>query len=96
MLDAKTMVQLGHIQNLADVDVWVIGDAAHQMPILGGESANQVINHAFDLAEHLLNLSTSNKSVFLERNDRDWRTAVHESEKRLSEMHGQQIASPSS
>ena len=56
----------------------MIGDVAHPMPILGGEGANQVITDAFDLAEHLLNLSTSKKSVFLERKDRDWRTAVHE------------------
>ena len=49
----------------------MIGDAAHPIPILGEECANQVINHAFDLAENLLNLSTSNKSGFPERKDRD-------------------------
>ena len=74
----------------------MIGDAARPMPILGGEGANPVLNHALDLAEHLLDLSTSNKSVFPERKDQDWRPAVRESEKRLSEMHSQHKGSPSS
>ena len=65
-----------------------MGDAAYPMPILGGKGANQVVSHMFDSAEHLLNLSTSGRSVFLARTKRDWRTAVHESEKRLSEMYG--------
>ena len=84
----STKVGLRDVQDLAERGVWLIGDAIHPMPILGGEGANQVITDAVDLAEHLSNISMSNRSIFLEGKDREWRTAVHESEKKLSKMHG--------
>ena len=90
----STMVPVEDIQNLADRGVWLIGDAAHAMPILGGEGANRAITDAICLSEHLSNASTSDKNEFLEKRHREWRRAISESEKRLSEMHG--LSSPSS
>lgn len=86
----NTMIPLGDMQDLADRGIWLIGDAAHAMPILGGEGANQVITDAIDLAKHLSDVSRSNKSEFLEQRHREWRKAVDESGRRLSEMHGLQ------
>ena len=82
------MVRLEDIQYLADRGIWLIGDAAHPMPILGGEGANQVITDAIDLAKHLPNVSKSDNSQFLEERHRRWQGAVQESQRRLSEMHG--------
>ena len=84
----STIAKHGDVEDLSDRGIWLIGDAAHPMPILGGEGANQVITDAVDLANHLSNLSSSSNCRFLEKKHGEWRTAVHESEKRLSEMHG--------
>lgn len=89
----STVVRLEDAQYLADQGVWLIGDAAHPMPILGGEGANQVIIDAIGLAKHLSNVSKSDKGLFLEERLRQWEGAVHKSERRLSEMHG--LSSPS-
>lgn len=90
----STLVPLGDIQDLAYRGVWLIGDAAHLMPILGGDGANKAITDAIDLAEHLSNVSTSNKNEFIGERHQEWRRAVNEGERRLSEMHG--LSSPSS
>ena len=84
----STTVRLEDVEDLADRGVWLIGDAAHPMPILGGEGANQVITDAIDLGEHLSDVSPSDKKKFHEKKHEEWRTAVHESEGRLVEMHG--------
>ena len=84
----STMVPVRDIQDLADRGVWLIGDAAHPMPILGGEGANRAIRDAVGLAEHLSNVSTSKKKDFLGKRHQEWRRSVDESERRLSEMHG--------
>lgn len=90
----STVVGLDDAQYLAGQGVWLIGDAAHPMPILGGEGANQVITDAIELAKHLSNVSKSDKSRFLEKRHREWEEAVHKSERRLSEMHGLNSPSP--
>ena len=87
------MVPLEDLEDLADRGVWSIGDAAHPMPILGGDGANQAITDSIDLAKHLSNVLTSGKNQFLEKRHRKWRTAVNESERKLSEMH---VLSPNS
>lgn len=89
----STIVPLGDIQDLADRRIWLIGDAAHAMPILGGEGANQVITDAIDLAKHISDISRSNKNEFLEQRHREWTRAVNESGRRLSEMHGLSLPS---
>lgn len=84
----STMVPLGDIQDLADRGAWLVGDAAHPIPVLGGEGANRFVTDAIGLAEDLSNGSTSNKNEFLEKRHQEWRMAINESEGRLSEMHG--------
>lgn len=84
----STVIPLQDIQDLADCGVWLIGDAAHPMPILGGEGANEAITDAINLAEHLSNTSSPNKNAFHARRHQDWRKAVNNCERRLSEMHG--------
>lgn len=90
----STVIRLEDAQYLADQGVWLIGDAAHPMPILGGEGANQVITDAIGLAKHLSNIPNSDKSRFLEKRHQQWEGAVHKSERRLSEIHGQSSPSP--
>ena len=89
----SSMVPLDVIQDLGDRRIWLIGDAAHAMPILGGEGANQVITDAIYLAKHLSDVSSSNKDEFLEQRHREWTRAVNEGERRLSEMHGLSLPS---
>lgn len=89
----SSMVPLDDIEDLGDRHIWLIGDAAHAMPILGGEGANQVITDAIDLAKHLSDVSRSNKNTFLEQRHKEWSRAVNESERRLSKMHGLSLPS---
>ncbi|KAF6230277.1 hypothetical protein HO133_004617 [Letharia lupina] len=84
----SSTVPLGEIQDLAVRGVWLIGDAAHPTPILGGEGANKTITDAIELVDHLSNGSASNKNEFLEKRHQEWRRVLNEGERRLSEMHG--------
>ena len=84
----SAMVPLEDVQDLADRGVWLIGDAANPTPILGGQGANEAFRDAIDLAEHLSNESMSDNHKFLEGVHQEWRRAINESERKLSEMHG--------
>lgn len=88
----SAMVPLEDAQDLADRGVWLIGDAANPTPILGGQGANDAFRDAIDLAEHLSNAPTSDNHKFLEGVHQEWRRAINESERKLSEMHG--LSSP--
>ncbi|KAL8992770.1 MAG: hypothetical protein Q9169_006851 [Polycauliona sp. 2 TL-2023] len=66
----------------------LIGDAAHAMPILGGEGANHAIKDGVDLANHIIKHGTGNLQDFTNAKFESWKKAVEESEKTLAEMHG--------
>lgn len=89
----STVMPLQDLQGLADRGVWLIGDAAHPLPILGGEGANEAITDAIDLAEHLSSISSPIQNEFYARRHEEWTKAVTESEKRLSEMHASSSSS---
>lgn len=74
-------------QRLAALGVILIGDAAHAMPILGGEGANVAITDALELAEHIAERGVENMQSFVSSRFELWENAVINSERRLKEMH---------
>ncbi len=81
--------QLETLQDLANHNVLLIGDAAHAMPILGGEGANMAIKDGIDVAERFAQGLTglTDLSVFIEQRHQMWKQAVEKSEERLADMH---------
>ncbi|KAI9810255.1 MAG: hypothetical protein M1827_006389 [Pycnora praestabilis] len=78
--------------------VAMIGDAAHAMPILGGNGANAAIMDAIDLAEHLEKCGPDHMATFYKKKrswkagspqstHQQWDREVTESEEALAIMH---------
>lgn len=74
-------------QRLARRGVILIGDAAHAMPILGGEGANIAITDGLELAEHIAESGVEDIQPFLSSRFDQWERVVTNSERRLEEMH---------
>ena len=74
-------------QRLARHGVILVGDAAHAMPILGGEGANVAIMDGITLAEHIARRGPEDLESFLFSRLEEWKNAVIDSERRLEEMH---------
>lgn len=81
------LVPLSKLQEVADQNILLVGDAAHTMPILGSEGANWAIKDGIDLATYLADNDFSQLRNFYEKRYREWQQAVSESERRLSDMH---------
>ncbi|KAL6713288.1 hypothetical protein ACLMJK_008753 [Lecanora helva] len=75
------------IQGLADRGVLLVGDAAHAMPILGGEGGNTAMKDGVDLAECLFNHGLQGIKTFSAERYTTWKQGVEQSERRLNEMH---------
>ncbi|KAK4694203.1 hypothetical protein P7C71_g3334, partial [Lecanoromycetidae sp. Uapishka_2] len=84
------LLPLDESQDLAKHGVLLIGDAAHAMPILGGEGANIAIRDGFELADELAH---EQSALGNEQSHGIWKQAVKKSEKRLADMHGSILAS---
>ena len=81
------LVPLKKLQELADQNILLVGDAAHTMPILGSEGANWAIKDGIDLANYLADNDFSRLRNFYEQRYPDWQQAVSESKRRLFDMH---------
>lgn len=75
---------LEEVRDLARQRVFLIGDAAHAMPILGGEGANLAIQDGCDLAEKV---ADGFYDLWGEQRHKVWKQAVEETEKKLTNMH---------
>lgn len=80
----SVLLPLEEMQDLARHGVLFIGDAAHAMPLLGGEGANMAIKDACDLADQM---AQGISGLFAGQKYEAWKQAVEESEKRLANMH---------
>ena len=83
------------IKYLADRGVLLVGDAAHAMPILGGEGGNNAMKDGVDLAEYIATHGQQGIETFSSARYDRWRKGVEESEQRLVEMHSPAIVSTS-
>ena len=75
------------IKDLTARGILLVGDAIHEMPILGGEGGNYAIKDGVDLAEHIATHGPQGIKTFSSGRYDRWRTGVEESEHRLVEMH---------
>lgn len=89
------LVPQQELLRLVEHGVIMIGDAAHAVPILGGDGANLAILDAIKLAETFTDEAGADNSkvaAFYEDNWQDWSEAVSKSKKTLTNMH--QAADP--
>jgi 2-polyprenyl-6-methoxyphenol hydroxylase-like FAD-dependent oxidoreductase len=78
---------LDDLLTLAESGVLLIRDAAHAMPILGGEGANSAILDAVGFVECIASRGLDEVERFYERMCSEWETEVKESEEKLASMH---------
>lgn len=83
----SVMPVLDEAHKLVSQGVMLIGDAAHAMPILGGEGANVAIQDAMELAENISLSGWEDMKSFSSSNVRTWKQCVADSEQRLMKMH---------
>lgn len=81
------MIPPNQLEDLAEQGVFLIGDAAHAMPILGGEGANMAIKDGVDLADRLTQAEETDLKIFPAEKRELWSKEAEKSEMRLSEMH---------
>ncbi|TKA56079.1 hypothetical protein B0A49_12435 [Cryomyces minteri] len=75
------------LERLAEQSVILMGDAAHAMPIIGGDGGNAAIEDAVTLAEWIADNGTEDISSYYETRYRHWKSLVDGSARRLAEMH---------
>jgi 2-polyprenyl-6-methoxyphenol hydroxylase-like FAD-dependent oxidoreductase len=81
------LVPLPELKRLSDKAVFLIGDSAHAMPILGGEGANSAVSDAIDLASCITQDGVKGIGEFYDGVFEGWEAEVRRSEERLEEMH---------
>jgi 2-polyprenyl-6-methoxyphenol hydroxylase-like FAD-dependent oxidoreductase len=75
------------LRALARKGVFLIGDAAHAQPILGGSGGNLAIIDALQLAEHIAKHGTDHSSDFVDAQLPRWERDAVNCRKRIDEMH---------
>lgn len=81
-----SLVEIEELERLATGGMVMIGDAAHSLPILGGEGANFAIQDAMKLAEALEG-GVENVGKFYKAQHGGWKAAIRDADKRLVMMH---------
>jgi 2-polyprenyl-6-methoxyphenol hydroxylase-like FAD-dependent oxidoreductase len=82
------LVPLPELKRLSDKAVFLIGDSAHAMPILGGEGANVAIWDAVDLVRFITDEGAKGVvEEFYDGRFSEWEAEVRRSEERLGKMH---------
>jgi 2-polyprenyl-6-methoxyphenol hydroxylase-like FAD-dependent oxidoreductase len=81
------LVPLPELKRLSDKAVFLIGDSAHAMPILGGEGATVAIWDAVDLVRFITDDGVKGVGEFYDGRFSKWEAEVKRSEERLGKMH---------
>jgi len=79
------------LEDLAQRNVLLVGNAAHAEPILGGNGANAALVDAVELAEAIVRFGAGGDVVrgFYEGAKRRWREGVEESVRSIAAMHSE-------
>jgi len=81
------LVPLDELVALAEKSIVLLGDAAHALPILGGEGANVAIMDGVKFADYIENEGLESLDEFYRQRYSEWENQVKEGEQRLAEMH---------
>jgi len=81
-----TDVEPSDMHKLASQGIFLLGDAAHAQPIIGGNGANAAIKQALDLADHIA--ENRDFGSFIDAHCAEWQEGVDASTRRIAEMHG--------
>jgi 2-polyprenyl-6-methoxyphenol hydroxylase-like FAD-dependent oxidoreductase len=81
------LVPLSELKRLSEKGMFLIGDSAHALPIVGGEGANLAIWDAVDLATFITEDGVTGIGEFYDGIFGEWEAEVRRSEERLREMH---------
>ena len=73
--------------SLAAKGVVIVGDAAHAMPILGGEGGNQAMRDGMELAEWIKANGIARMEDFVSSTYLQWKDGVEQSVQNLQKMH---------
>lgn len=80
-------ISLSDLEELAKKRVFLIGDAVHAQPILGGHGANAAISDALDLSSHIEN--DDRLMGWYSSKHAVWGEGVDTSKKSISDMHAE-------
>jgi 2-polyprenyl-6-methoxyphenol hydroxylase-like FAD-dependent oxidoreductase len=81
------LLPLDDLTRLSTTGILLIGDAAHALPILGGEGANAAILDAIELADCIANKGVDCVGGFYKARYFEWESEVRKGEERLATMH---------
>ena len=83
----RVMPDIDPVRRLARQGVILLGDAAHAMPILGGEGANLAIKDGIELGEYVASNKLGELSDFASARLGMWKDAVISGQSLLGKMH---------
>ncbi|KAF2110429.1 hypothetical protein BDV96DRAFT_583992 [Lophiotrema nucula] len=87
-----SLTPLPSLKDLAEKHVYMIGEAVHAEPILGGEGANTAIVDGMQLAACIAENRPEGISAWYESRYPAWEESVRRSERAIKEMHGSEKA----
>lgn len=86
-LQRKSLLSSDDVEILSRQNIAMIGQAAHAEPILGGRGANQALEDAVALANHISLHGPQRVDLFYRDAEKGWVSAVAEAEERLGRLH---------
>ena len=86
-------VNTSDLEELASKRIFLIGDAVHAQPILGGEGANVAMTDAIQVAEEIVTGGIGAVATWQRSRLSAWREGVDRSKRNIEEMHSDKKAS---
>jgi 2-polyprenyl-6-methoxyphenol hydroxylase-like FAD-dependent oxidoreductase len=83
------LVPLPELQELGKKGVFLMGDAVHAEPIIGGQGANRAMTDGVGLAEYISQDGLSGIPTWYETQYPRWKRGVENSDIMIAEIHGE-------
>jgi 2-polyprenyl-6-methoxyphenol hydroxylase-like FAD-dependent oxidoreductase len=80
-------LDLSETRKLSENGLFLLGEAMHAEPILGGQGANEALRDSVLLAEVIGEKGVEGVKEWIEKKHEEWRRGVEESEKTLRQLH---------